>query len=81
MRSPDVMTAPLPRHPSAQLAVTVLPPDPSAQLAVAVPSPRPSVLLAAAVRDPSVLLVARRHVDLGRLASALCNRQRARIEH
>jgi hypothetical protein len=55
MRSPDVMTAPLPRHPSAQLA--------------------------AVVRDPSVLLVARRHVDLGRLASALCNRRRARIKH
>jgi hypothetical protein len=25
------------------------------------------------VHDPSVLLVARRHVDLGRLASALCS--------
>jgi hypothetical protein len=32
-----------------------------------------SAVLVSVVRDPSVLLVARRHVDLGRLASALCS--------
>jgi hypothetical protein len=41
----------------------------------------PDVMMAPRAEDPSVLLVARRHVDLGRLASALCSRQRARIEH
>jgi hypothetical protein len=41
----------------------------------------PDVMMAPKAADPSVLLVARRHVDLGRLASALCNRRRARIRH
>ena len=34
---------------------------------------RPSMPLAARAEDTSVLLVSRRHVDLGRLASSLCH--------
>jgi hypothetical protein len=33
----------------------------------------PDVVMAAPAKDPSVLLVSRRHVDLGRLASSLCS--------
>jgi hypothetical protein len=61
MCSPDVMTVPRVQSASFPLVTTV-------------PTVRsPGLPPATTGKDPSVPLVARRHVDLGRLASALCS--------